>query len=115
MTSRYDLIEEAAEAILDAAETPEYVRDEQIWAWARRDAEAALSVFEKAHTPTEDYPDAEWQAARTPQITDEMVLAAVGAFRDGSFGNDYIDMRIALEAALEAALGQTNDTKEETA
>lgn len=53
---REALIEAAATAILDASETPENVRDEQVWEWARRDARAALAVFEQSLTPTDDFP-----------------------------------------------------------
>lgn len=50
-SKREELIEATARAILDAAETPESARDEQVWGWARRDALAALSVFESQPAP----------------------------------------------------------------
>ena len=48
MNTREELIKKAAKAILDAAETPDEpgVRNPQVWGWARRDAAAALAVFE---------------------------------------------------------------------
>lgn len=50
-SKREELIEATARAILDAAETPESARDEQVWGWARRDALAALDVFESQPAP----------------------------------------------------------------
>ena len=55
MTDREQLIEEAAKAILDVAEMPESVRDERVCEWARRDARAALAVFEKAEAADWEY------------------------------------------------------------
>ena len=51
--TREELIEEAAAAIFDAADL-QLAPDDHMWELARRDARAALAVFEKAQTPTDE-------------------------------------------------------------
>ena len=51
--TREELIEEAAAAIFDAADL-QLAPDDHRWELARRDARAALAVFEKAQTPTDE-------------------------------------------------------------
>ena len=51
---REQLIEKAAKAILDEAGVLPSERYDEMWELARRDARAALAVFEEANTPTDD-------------------------------------------------------------
>lgn len=102
------LIKEAAEAIKPLFESAGLVDlDAEDYAWDA--ARAAAVVFEKAHAP---------------QITDAMIHAAAhalvehddpGVYERGDAVPNYDEYVSAARAALEAALGQTDDAKEETA
>lgn len=112
MNTREELIEEAAKAIWDEdSDIPEHWDNKNVVEWEREEyrrmARAALAVFEKAHAPADDYPDAEGLAAlRNPAPTDDeretLRIAELDA-RQAAYRKHRDDFYVDHESAPEIA------------